>query len=320
MPEPEPAPAPDTTTTTVDLINLMLPLLVPDTLLEVNTRNEGISASVPFTAQLLTLTEEVTETISAIGSARATPTTEINSQFNDTRFNNILSFSLQGTETIMASAEDTELGFFFSINSERAIHLLQQDDTVTLRRVDLSGNSVFQAKIVTLTNSTVIAADLNTLGIQSYLEAYSTDQFTAVVTQHPTDTSVPRQRELIDPTGTIFEVQNCTGPIEDCSSDSDFSNTDADIGLQFLIATRTFAAALSEPGNAPSLTLPDNVNEAVITATANLTPTEDQIQCGLQRVDNNTRFFCLRPLPLESDINLFSETVSGGAIFYQALQ
>ena len=308
------------TPTAVD-INLLLPdlsLLVPDTLLQVNAQGQSVSATVPFTAQLITLTQEVTETINAISGAQATPMTEINSQFSDSRFNNMLSFSLQGTETIAASSNDTDLRFFFSNNPERAIHLLQQDGTITLRRVDRSDNSVFQARIVSRADSSVIRADLNINGIPSYLESYSTAEITAAFSQHPTDPTVPRRRELIDPAGVVLVVQNCTGAA-DCFTNSGFSNTDA-TGLQFSSATQAIEAALPEPVNSPLITLPDGVTEAVLAVTESAQPTEDQIQCGVQTVDDNIQLFCLRPLALETNGSLFSETVSGGEIFYQRLQ
>jgi len=245
---------------------------------------------------------------------------EVSAQFNDSRFNNVAGFTLDNTDTIVASADAGDLRFFFSSNSERAIHLFQQDGTLTVRRLDRSSNSVFQATIVSLAESSIIAADLNENGIQTYLQSYSTMQFTAAFTQHPTDPTVPRQRELIDQTGTVTVLQNCTGAITDCISDSDFSNTDTDIGMQFSNATQAIATALSVPENAPSNALPDGVNEAVLTTSAATQPTEDQILCGLQTVDGSIQFFCLRPLPLESDASVFSETVSGGEIFYQLLQ
>jgi len=188
---------------------------------------------------------------------------EVSAQFNDSRFNNVAGFTLDNTDTIVASGS----------------------------------NSVFQATIVSLAESSIIAADLNENGIQTYLQSYSTMQFTAAFTQHPTDPTVPRQRELIDQTGTVTVLQNCTGAITDCISDSDFSNTDTDIGMQFSNATQAIATALSVPENAPSNALPDGVNEAVLTTSAATQPTEDQILCGLQTVDGSIQFFCLRPLP-----------------------
>ena len=89
--------------------------------------------------------------------------------------------------------------------------------------------------------------------------------------------------------------------LADCLSDGDFSSTDTNADLQFFSATQAIATALSAPENAPLNTLADGVNEAVLAESGTTQPTEDQIQCGLQTVDNNIRFFCLRPLPLESE-------------------
>jgi len=287
-------PDPTTQAPQVDDINLLLSdisILLPDALLQSNARNDGSSATVPFTTQLLTLTQEANEAINAISTDQAMQSPEVSAQFNDSRFNNVAGFTLDNTDTIVASADAGDLRFFFS-----------------------------QATIVSLAESSIIAADLNENGIQTYLQSYSTMQFTAAFTQHPTDPTVPRQRELIDQTGTVTVLQNCTGAITDCISDSDFSNTDTDIGMQFSNATQAIATALSVPENAPSNALPDGVNEAVLTTSAATQPTEDQILCGLQTVDGSIQFFCLRPLPLESDASVFSETVSGGEIFYQLLQ
>ncbi len=321
---------------TADNANLPIPdlaLLAPETLLQTNSRNEGTSATVSFTTQLLALAQEAAETSNAISMADTTQLditpvdialpNEISNQFTST-----LSFSIDGTDTVVASSDANELRFFFSNNTQRAIHLLQQGNTITVRRVDRISNSVFQATIVSLpdstnstaTNSTAIRADLNVNGVQTYLESYSTAEFTAAFTQHPTDPTIPRQRELIDPVGAVLVLQNCTGLIADCISDGDFSNTDADVGMQFSSAAQTIANALSEPVNSPASALPDGVNEAVLTASDINQPTEDQIQCGLQRVDNNIRLFCLRPVPLASDVGLFSETVSGAEILYQLLE
>jgi len=314
---------PTTQAPTINGTNLLLPdvsTLVPDALLQTNVRNEGISSTVSFTTQLITLTQEVTATINAINSDQATQAPEQSAQFNDSRFNNITGYSLDGTDIVVASADTTDLRFFFSDNSQRAIHVFQQDGALTVRRLDRNRNSVFQATIVSLTDSAIIGAALNENGIQTYIQSYSTAQFTAAFIQHPTDPTIPRQRELIDPSGAVTVVENCTGVLADCLSDSDFSSTDANANLQFLNAAQTIATALSAPENAPLNTLADGVNEAVLAESGITQPTEDQIQCGLQTVDGNIRFFCFRPLPLESEVSLFSETVAGGQIFYQLLE
>ena len=320
-----PADSGDPTTQSPDAGDIALPLpdlslLVPEALLQTTLRNDGISATVPFTTELITLTQEVNETIESISAAQTMQTTAISSRFNDSRFDNVLSFSIDGTDTIVASADATALRFFFSDNSARAIHLFQQDDTITLRRVDRNNNTVFQAKIVSVSeSSTAIGAALNNNGMQLYLESYSTAEFTTAFTHHPADPTIPRQRELIDPDGAVSVVQTCTGAIAECMSDSDYANTDATTGTRFSNAAQAIANALSTPENAPLITLPDGVDEAVLATSVDAQPTEDQIQCGVQTVDNSIRLFCLRPLPLESDVSLFSETVAGGEIFYQRL-
>jgi len=298
--------------------------LVPDRLLQTSIRNEGLTATASFTDQLVQFVQEVTDTSNAISTAVAFQAAPISTEFDST-----LSFSIDGTDTIVASSDTSDSRFLFSNNSERAIQLLtlQTDSLPTviqvnqIRRVDHNSNSVFQATIAFVSDfTTIIRADLNINGVPSFLEFRSIPDFGVAFTQHPTDPTIPRQRELIGFDGEALAIQTCTGVIEDCSDDSDFSGTEGNFELEFLTSAFQIENALSQIENIPAFTLPDGVNEAVLATSGNIQPTEDQIQCGLQRVDNNIRFFCLRPLPLESDVSLLSETVSGGEIIYQLLQ
>lgn len=293
-----------------------LSMLVPDTLLQARMRNDGVSATQPFIAQLVAVNQEVSATFSMFDTLQTTQTDNLTGYFDKT-----LSFSHNGTDTTIAWADTMALRFLLTVNSDRAIHVLQEDNTLTIRRVDRNNNALFQATVKTLTNGSVMEADLNNNGDQKYLQTYSGPLFTAAYIQHPTDPAITRQRELIDPSGTVSVIQNCSAASQDCKDDSAWSNASTNASARLAEGTSQINSALSAvtlpQGLLTGDVLPDNVTEAVLAATLNQQPTEPEIQCGLQQVDDNVRAFCLQPLPLIAEVALFSEMLSGGEIFYQ---
>jgi len=293
-----------------------LSMLVPETLLQARLRNDGVSATQPFIAQLVAVSQDVSATFDAFDSVQTNQTDVVSGPFNKT-----LSFSQNGTDTTLAWADTTQLRFLLTINSERAIHVLQENNKLTIRRVDRINNAVFHAIVKTLPEGSVVEADLNNNGDQKYLQTYSGPQFTAAYMQHPTDTAITRQRELIEPSGAVSVVQNCSANSQNCNDDSAWSNPSTSASTQLTEGTTQINSAIPTATLPQGLlagdALPDNVTEAVVAATQNQQPTESEIQCGLQQVDNNVRAFCLQPLPLVSELVLFGEQLSGGQIFYQ---
>ena len=90
--------------------------LVPDRLLQTSIRNEGLTATASFTDQLVQFVQEVTDTSNAISTAVAFQAAPISTEFDST-----LSFSIDGTDTIVASSDTSDSRFLFSNNSELSL-------------------------------------------------------------------------------------------------------------------------------------------------------------------------------------------------------
>lgn len=288
--------------------------LVPAALQQLNSQSNNASAALPLTAQLLTLQQQVITELEMTSSIAGTPTTNISNAFDST-----LRYTFENSETLIARSSFSAVSFIFSTSNERTFYVLQEDRTVTLRHLNRNSNSLLQARVILTTNgATLIEADLNQNGTQSYLQTYSNTAVTAVFAQQPTDPTIARQRELIDETGALIVVQNCTSASQDCSLDSSWSNANSTNDVLFFDAQSSIDTSLDGIAT-PAITLPDNISEAVITQVTNDQPTEEQIQCGIQRVTNEARTFCWVPQPLGTT-SLFSETLAGSEIFYQLLQ
>lgn len=288
--------------------------LVPQVLQNLNTRTGDIdSVALALAAQLTALQQEVNVTLQSISTAPGTPDESFSEQFDTAnRY-------IQGnTETVLANDATTSSSYLFSTNDERVIYVLQQGDTTTVRQLTKSSNDLLQANVISLTDGeTVIQADLNRNGTQSYITALSTTETSIVFEQHPTDTTIARHRELIDQSGNLQTIQSCTASSQNCVLDSSWTNTDTATSTQFNNALTTIEGSLNSI-IAPFGSIPPDTAEAVLTEPTSDNFTEEQILCGLQRVDSTTRVFCVQPPPFTST-SLFSETLAGGEIFYQLL-
>lgn len=293
--------------------------LLPETLRLLIARNENASSAQPLATQLNALQQEVDIALQIANTVAGTSEENISDEFATT-----LRHSLDNTETVIARSANTATSYLFSTSNERVIQVLQQDDNLTVRYLNRNLNSLLQATINSGTDdNTIIEADLNQNGIPSYLKILSTSLRTIVFEQHPTDTSIEQQRELLDPSGNILTVQNCTAASQNCAIDSNWSNSDPVTDTQFNTDRTTIDNRLSVI-TSPLASLPDGVNEAVLSEETTQSPTDEQIQCGIQRLTNtgetNTiRAFCFLPQPL-GPTSLFSETLAGGEIFYQLLE
>ena len=289
--------------------------IIPAALQQLNMQNDSASAALPLIAQLSSLQQEVNTALEMTGTAAGTLTTNVSDAFDAT-----FRFTFNNTETLIARSSFSTVSYIFSTNSERTLYVLQEDNRVTARHLDRTSNSLLQARIILMADgSTIIEADLNQNGIQSYFQTYSDASTTAVFSEHPTDPTIARQRELIDTNGALTILQNCTAATQDCDLDSSWSNENATSNVQFSNARNSIEADL-DTVTSPPITLPDSVDEAVATQqTNNDQPTEEQIQCGVQRVTDTVRVFCWLPQPL-APTSLFSETLAGDEIFYQPLE
>ena len=290
--------------------------LVPQSLQQLIARNENISQAQQLATQLSTLQEEVATILNSLIAGTGIPDDNVSDAFDTT-----LRYTQANSETITASSDTLSASYFFNTNNERTIYLLRQNSTLTVRQLTRSNNTLLQATIISLPDgATVIEADLNQNGTQTYLQTYSTDTGTVTFAQHPTDLTLPRQRDFIDDTANILIVQNCTTATQDCDEDSNWTSTlttgtaiDAQFSNVRTVIDNSLAGITS-----PLSELPDTVNEAVLTLPTDTDPTDEQIQCGLQRVSESVRAFCVLPQPLGAT-NLFSETLTGSEIFYQRL-
>lgn len=308
--------------------------LLPESLRLLIARNENVSSAQPLATQLNAFQQEVDLALQIADTVAGTSEENISDEFDTT-----IRYSLNNTETVIARSANAATSYLFSTSNERVIQVLQQDGNLTLRYLNRNLNSLLQATIDSRTDGTIIIeADLNQNGIASYLKILSTASRTSVFGQHPTDTSIERQRELLDPSGNILTVQTCTAASQNCDIDSSWSNSDPATDTQFSTDMTTIDNRLAVI-TSPVASLPEGVNEAVLSQETLQRPTDEQIQCGIQRLTNtgetntgetntgqtnteetNTiRAFCFLPQPL-GPTSLFSETLAGGEIFYQLLE
>lgn len=318
----EPADVGETPTANGDEAPLVQPFTVdipiPSALLELNSLNENISAAQATTAQLITLQQQLATTLNSIETSQGVAEENINDAFDTT-----IRFVVNGTDTIVAQATSSALSYIFSNNEERAFQILQRDNGNTIRYLDRNSNALLQATFILLPGGiTVIEADMNNNGMQTYLQIRSGDVSTTVFSQHPTDTSIARQRELIDSSGNITILQNCTSATQDCESDDSWSPANVGTGIQFESALTAIenSLALSDADNinAQLVALPVSTNEAVLAQSTADQPTQEQIRCGIQRVSDVLRTFCVLPVPFDTN-SVYSETLDGGEIFYQLI-
>ncbi len=302
-----------------------LSLAIPTALLEAHGRNESISESAPFTQQLILVSTDFEQIQSELSIATdAAINTAVNNYFDSS-----VEHSLSGDTVIRWSSDNAAISVF-STNADRIIYFLQVDETLTIRRFDRNTNVLFQAAIDSPpenNSESVLETTLNNNGINSYLRAYSSGaEAGATVTfiQHPTNISIERQREIIDQSGAVIDIQTCTvaSSPESCQSDANWAVvTDSGNGT----ASQLFTTAINninarlELRQTPIPSIPQEVNEAVIATTTEQLSAAENIQCGLQVVDGTVRAFCVEPLPLEASGTLFQEILSGGEVFYQLL-
>ncbi len=293
-------------------------LLLPAILQQLILLDENISAAQPLAIELNSLQQQVIASPGLTNTTTGTPTVNVSDVFDTT-----LSFSTQDTETLLAASSTTNTSYLFSSNAERTFHLLQQNQSLTLRYLNRTTNTLTQARITQLSDAiTIMEADLNQNGQQSYLQLHLAAATSTVFSQHPTNTSIARQRELIDENGNVQTVQTCNAETQDCSLDNSWSNSSATSNEIFSIALSAIEDTLDAIAT-PDFDLPDEINEAVLTTAPDQSPTDAQIQCSIQRVSDTLRTFCYLPLPIPAagqSITIFSETLAGGEVFYRLIE
>ncbi len=292
-----------------------LSTVLPIALLNSISNSDSISSSEVFTRQLVSATDE-------LANITAVATNSLNAESINTDlagfFDNSIEITSADTTTLIRWTLDSTLRSLFSATASHLLYVLQEDSNITVRRVDLINNTVFNANLLTRPTDTVIEAALNANGLQRYLSSLSTVTETTVFTQHPSDDAA-RQREMIDQTGAITIAQSCdpTNAQNNCTTDTDWTLVAGDniASTDFVGAGNRITEALNSIDPVVS-SIPDSVTQAVIASSDSENLAPETIQCGIQRVSNSIRSFCIEPLPLESAGNLFEETLSGGQIFY----
>lgn len=296
-----------------------LSMLIPSSWVAAQARNDQTSNSIAFTQQLTTSATEIEQ----ISTALLNYESPNNNADPEGIYDNALSFSLESQDnTIKWSGNTLSL---FSTNTNRHLYLSQNNQMITIRRLDRARNILFQANIINANGSLFIEAILNNNGAESYLRSTTDDNGSTVnFTQHPTDTSLMRQREIIDLSGTTTDVQTCIADTANngCQIDDDWltvNSNDADnANTLFASASANISSALQATA-ARDFQLPPDVVAAVLTDSSAEQPIAEEIQCGLILVNGTVREFCLQPLPVEITGNRFQELLSGGQVFYQLM-
>lgn len=302
--------------------------LIPASIIELNNRNEGTSVADAFATQLITAQQQLVAALTAIAGDQPLAAEPVASSWN-----NAQRFS-QGDLDVVVSWDSTNgHSYLFVSNNEHAISLLQQDAVVTLRHLDFAKNSLLQAIVITQAgNTTTLEADLNQNGSQAYLQGLSDGMGATIFSQHPTDSSVTRIRELIDANGVVTISESCTAAAQDCNTVNSWNGATEQTDMLFSNTQREIDGVLATVAT-PVDALPVGVNEAILVAPSggqltdlvngntqtDTTPAENQIHCGLQQVSDDVRAYCVRPLPLSDDTLLYGESLAGGEIFYQLL-
>jgi len=236
-------------------------------------------------------------------------------------FDYISETTTNDTTQIVRWSTDFKKVSTLSSNAHQVVQMLSSDGAVTLRYLDIINNTVYQFKSDSAGNSErTIQADWNINGAQSYLTALINSNQTVAFVSHPTNANIVRQREISNITGEQADLQTCSDA--SCGNDSSWVSL---LGMDIAQANASYADARNRIGSDSDrspIDLPDNITEAVLAMTNNDAPTENEIQCGIQRLNNvesRVEYFCVEPLPLETTGTLFSETLSGGQVFYQRI-
>ncbi len=301
---------------------LALSVPIPNALVNAQLRNEQVSSSEIFAKQFNLVASEISQIESQIAMNQNLAINSVNIGYFDNRIeytnteNNVLQWSNNNSTISLTSS-----------NTARTLYFLQEEQTITLRRLDYPGNTLFQATVISTPENTIIEATINNNGTLSYLRTITanTTLETIVFTQHPTDTNIASQREVITSEGAVTDIQMCTvaASTNSCQEQTDWSvvaNSGNNNNFElFTTALSSIDAALMSLAT-PRNSLAENVSTAVIATTNANSPTTDQILCGLQMVNDNVRAFCLQPQPFIVEGSLFEETLSGGQVLYRALQ
>ena len=306
---------------------------IPTPLIESIDNVSSDSSSRQFVEQLTLLSQELI----AVGAGLAlldNPAFEDSAASDNPSnvFDTFLEFSDSDTNTLIQLTDDSSIASVFSENSERVIYALMQNNVITVRRTDIALNSVFQSALFTIddsvsgSTSTIIEAAFNDNDTQTYLQTVSDDNTAVIFTRDPTDPLVEQQREIVDSTGNVTDLQTCIAAqsIDACQSDDSFTSiTVSESGIatantQFALAITQIASVASSLAS-PIDNLPQGLTEAVIADSIADQPLPADIQCGLQLFNDTVRAFCFEPLPLQPTGDIFLENVAGGVIFYQLI-
>jgi len=249
-------------------------------------------------------------------------------------FDNTAVFSQAGSNSTIQWTNDNALVSIVSTTDENTLYLLQENQRLTLRNLDRSQNTLFQASVVPTSNivatnpavatsaAVVVEAVSNNNGALIYTRALSSEDNTITFSEHPTDNTVQSQREILAANGTTIALETCTQAtaINNCQTDTDWSavSTNATAANTFAVALENIEQSLADVVSALD-TLPGGTSSAVIANTENVMAIDPNLQCGLQVVRGVVRSFCIQPLPLDPIGNVFEEIFSGGEIFYQRL-
>jgi len=295
---------------------------IANTIIQTGSSATNISASLQLAMNLQVIALELQQLQVEVTSSQNLQLTPAASTF----FDSTLTLTQADSNSVINLSNDNTLQTVFSTSSDRLLYLLQENQRLTLRRIDLAQNSLFQASIIPLGNATDIVAEavINTNGDLTIIRSLSTTERTVTFADHPTDITVQSQREIINPDGTTLVLETCTRATaaNSCLLDSDWTATtsieDTVTGSIFSEASAVIEMQLATI-ESPLATLPDDVISAAIASTEDDQAVEDNLQCGLQVFMQTLRPFCIQPQPFELDGTVFQETLSGGQIFYQQL-
>jgi len=291
--------------------------MIPAALADRLNRVPNDSIMTPFINTLASATEELdlitNAAISGQSMSQPLPDSIYFDQISQTTTNDSVEIIKWSTDFNRVSA--------LTSNASQVVQMLTSNGAITLRYLNITDNTVYQFKSDNTDNNTrFIQADLNTNGTQSYLTALINSNQTVAFVGHPTDAGVARQREISNNIGEQTDLQSCTDSL--CENDNSWVSL---LGTEVVQANASYADANNRVESTTTqspIALPDNIAEAVLAITNNETPTETEIQCGIQQlshVASRIEYFCVEPLPLENTGILFSETLSGGQIFYQRI-
>ena len=302
--------------------------VVPDlsqiagTIIQSGSNATNISASLQLAMNLQLISVELQQLQAGVTSNQNLQLTPAASTF----FDSTLTLTQADSDSVINLSNDNTLQTVFSTSSGRLLYLFRENQRLTLRRIDLAQNSLFQASLIPLGNATDIVAEavINNNGDLTIIRSLATTESTVTFADHPTDTTVPSQREIINTDGTTLVLETCTRATaaNSCLLDSDWTATtsteDTATGSIFSQASAVIEMQLATI-ESPLDTLPVGVISAAIASTEDDQAVVDNLQCGLQVFMQTLRPFCIQPQPFELEGTVFQETLSGGQIFYQQL-